>query len=445
MTTSKIRESTGGGMRDGRGRLFIRVTDRANHRTAELAPWATALEEVQARGELVQRWVNRLRRADMDDLVQNFIEQGAALRPTRRRSRRSPRASTASWGARASGTRSPWRRRRQEDTFGDLASRWTSGDLHRLHPDHIVKKASVKDDEERLEKHILPHVKDVPVRAFTRAHGDLVMSKLAPTLKPATRRQVAQLVNRVLRIAMFLGMIDRSPLPPGWLPRVPSADTLSKEGLLPSEEAKLLAGRNEKGEVTVPLPFRVAYAFLHREGMRKSEARALDWSDIRRGEVALDENKTDRPRSWLLQPATRRMLEVWHVMQGKPKSGLVFGAIPGPSWERLADLYREHCQAAGVDRERLFTRKANKLRLRAHDMRAFFITAGMFAGYDAMWITDRTGHTSLSMLRRYARDVRRWRELGDAPVDADVAIPEIAAAIRASAARVHGSKHGSKP
>ena len=128
------------------------------------------------------------------------------------------------------------------------------------------------------------------------------------------------------------------------------------------------------------------------------------------------------------------MLDGWHVMQGKPKSGLVFAAIPGPSWERLADLYREHCQAAGVDRERLFQRKANKLRLRAHDMRAFFVTAGMFAGYDAMWITDRTGHTSLSMLRRYARDVRRWRELGDSPVDADHAIPEIAAAIRASAA-----------
>ena len=65
-------------------------------------------------------------------------------------------------------------------------------------------------------------------------------------------------------------------------------------------------------------------------------------------------------------------------------------------------------------------------------MRAFFITAGMYAGRDALWITDRSGHTTLSMLRRYERDVRRWRELGEAPVDANRAIPELAAAIAAA-------------
>jgi hypothetical protein len=43
----------------------------------------------------------------------------------------------------------------------------------------------------------------------------------------------------------------------------------------------------------------------------------------------------------------------------------------------------------------------------------------MFAGKDALWITDRTGPTSLGMLRTYERDVRRWRELGETPVDAD--------------------------
>jgi hypothetical protein len=36
------------------------------------------------------------------------------------------------------------------------------------------------------------------------------------------------------------------------------------------------------------------------------------------------------------------------------------------------------------------------------------------------------------MLRTYERDLRRWRELGEAPVDADAAIPEIAAAITAA-------------
>ena len=60
-------------------------------------------------------------------------------------------------------------------------------------------------------------------------------------------------------------------------------------------------------------------------------------------------------------------------------------------------------------------------------MRAFFVTAAMFAGKDALWITDRTGHTSLAMVRTYERDVRRWRELGEAPANVAEAIPEVAA------------------
>jgi hypothetical protein len=88
---------------------------------------------------------------------------------------------------------------------------------------------------------------------------------------------------------------------------------------------------------------------------------------------------------------------------------------------------RAHCAAAGIKRDRLFQKKVNKLQLRAHDMRAYFVTAAMYAGKDALWITDRTGHTSLVMLRTYERDVRRWRELGEQPVNVLDAIPEFAA------------------
>jgi hypothetical protein len=130
-----------------------------------------------------------------------------------------------------------------------------------------------------------------------------------------------------------------------------------------------------------------------------------------------------RPRSWVLDPSVARVLGRWKAHQGDPKpSKPVF---PGVAWDRLALIYRAHCEAVGIDRARLFEKKVNKLRLRAHDMRAFFITSGMFAGRDALWITDRSGHTTLGMLRTYERDVRRWRELGEAPVDADVAIPEL--------------------
>jgi integrase len=300
---------------------------------------------------------------------------------------------------------------------------------HRLYPDHIDEKVSVTDDRERLEKYIYPQVGSVQMKVFTRADADRVMAKLPAHLKPGTRRHVAQLVNRVVRLALFTGLVDRSPLPPGWLPRAPNAESIAKESLLPSEEATLLAGRDEAGEVVVPLEYRIAYAFLHREGMRKGEVRRLTWGDIdlKKGIVSLDENKTERPRSWVLSPSMVRVLQAWSDMHPDAESD--DAVFPEVRWEKLAPLYRAHCAAVGIDRERLFQRKANKLRLRAHDARAFFITAGIFAGRDVLWLTDRTGHTTLAMLRRYERDVRRWRELGEGnPVDPDTAISEIATA-----------------
>ena len=62
-------------------------------------------------------------------------------------------------------------------------------------------------------------------------------------------------------------------------------------------------------------------------------------------------------------------------------------------------------------------------------MRAFLTTASIVAGKDIMWTTNRTGHTSLAMVRNYERGARRWRELNEgAPVAVNVAIPEFAAA-----------------
>jgi integrase len=283
-------------------------------------------------------------------------------------------------------------------------------------------------------------VKDVALVAFTREHADGIMAKLPARLKRGTRRQVAQLVSRVLRLAVFTEIIKASPLPPGWLPKAPKPEAMAKESLLPSEEAKLLQGRSEAGEVVVPLNYRVAYAFLHREGMRKGEARRFTWGDVdlAKGILSLDENKTDRPRSWVLTPSVARVLIEWKGKSRDTKtSGLVFIDI---RWEKLAPIYRAHCEAVGIDRARLYEKKANKLRLRAHDMRAFFITAGMFAGRDGLWITDRSGHTTLGMLRTYERDVRRWHELGEAPADAFEAIPEFAFAAASAAA-----KRGSEP
>jgi len=425
--TMKLRESKGGAY-EKRGRLFIRVTIGAQQRRGELLPWCTSLDAAQERANVVQGLVNRLRAAGEVDFVEKVVELGAKADVA------TLDALEGKVTAIAGGkfVRVEPAKKGGPVTFEQFAQRWTSGELHQLYPDHVEEKQSVNDDIERFKKHILPHLKDVPLVAFTREHADRVMTKLPTALKRGTRRQVAQLVSRTLRLAVFADVLKVSPLPPGWLPKAPKPESVAKESLLPKEEAKLLDGRNAAGEVVVPLGYRVAYAFLHREGMRKGEAQRLTWGDVdlSKGMVSLDENKTDRPRSWVLAPSVVRVLDAWKNLSKATKaSDSVFVGI---RWEKLAPVYREHCEAVGIDRARLFQKKANKLRLRAHDMRAFFITAGMFAGRDALWITDRSGHTTLGMLRTYERDVRRWRELGDAPVDAAAAIPEFAAAFAAA-------------
>ena len=54
-------------------------------------------------------------------------------------------------------------------TFRGFAEQWTTGDLHRLYPDHVPAKRSARDDEVRLEKHVYPVVEDVPDWAMDRA------------------------------------------------------------------------------------------------------------------------------------------------------------------------------------------------------------------------------------------------------------------------------------
>ncbi len=437
MTVEKIREAKGGAY-ESRGKFYMRVTVGPQQRRSELLPWCTTLDAAQERANVIQGFVARLRVAGQLDFIEKVIQIGAKAPDV------ATLADVASNVDALAGNAfdriEPPKGQGGPVTFRTFSERWTSGELARRYPDHIEEKASVQDDIERLEKHVYPHVENVPVAAFTRADADRVMSKLSPALKRATRWQVAQVMNRVLNLAEFDGIIEHSPLPRGWLPKQPRSDSIAKESLLPSEEAKLLRGRGAAGETVVPLEYRVLYAFMDREGMRKGEARGLARGDINTDKwiVSLDENKTDRPRSWVLAPDVARMLARW--LKISPDAKATDPIFTGIQWEQLAAVYRSHCGAVGIDRARLYQRKANKLQLRAHDMRAFFTTAAMFAGRDALWITDRTGHTSLGMLRTYERDVRRWRELGEVPVDADEAIPELRAAAITAANAAAGGK-----
>jgi len=159
------------------------------------------------------------------------------------------------------------------------------------------------------------------VDEFSLDHADFVMANLPERsrhgrpLTPATRRQVAQVMGRLMNLAVYPGRYRKeSPIPKGWLPKPGAAK--AKECLYPDEDARLLAGRSvQPGKPGVPLLRRLAYGFLDREGMRTSEMSALRWRDVdlERGRVTLDENKTDDPRDWDLRPDVVEALKRWRA------------------------------------------------------------------------------------------------------------------------------------
>lgn len=283
-----------------------------------------------------------------------------------------------------------------EMTFREFAQLWTSGELAEKYPDHVAKKRSVDDDNERLKNYAYPVVGDVPIARFELIHAKSVMATLPKRLAPSTRRHVAQLLHRVLSLAVFPAEVLKiNPLPRGFLPKL--QDSKAKGWLYPLEYRALL------GESSVSLVRRVLYGFLAREGLRLGEALELRQSSIGWdvGAIRLDRNKTGDPRMWALSPGT---LEALRLLGPK-----MFRELDG---NKLAKIFRRDLKAAGVDRAELFESSATRQPIRIHDLRATFITLALANGRSEQWISDRTGHKSSVMIQRYRRAARSAGELG---------------------------------
>jgi integrase len=177
------------------------------------------------------------------------------------------------------------------------------------------------------------------------------------------------------------------------------------------------------------------YGVLAREGLRVSEALGLTWGDIdfEHGMVILEENKTDDPRSWVLDPGVLEALRRWKRRFARTTfaNTRVFLRPDGGAVDRfwVAERLRKHLKVAGVTRPQIFERSDTRMPLRAHDLRATFVTVSLALGKTEAWVTDRTGHRSSEMIYEYKRQVRSHAEANlGALTPLHEAIPEIAAA-----------------
>jgi integrase len=297
-------------------------------------------------------------------------------------------------------------------TVQELGEAWTKGDLAKEYPDQIHRRRSERDDEIRLERHVYPVVGAVRVRDLTVEECETVMRSISSTLAINTRRNVGLTLGRILTLAVYpLKIITASPFPKGLLPRAPKGKGKALADYRPADDAQLLACAK------VPLAYRLLWGFLAREGMRSSEAIQLRWGDVdlKDGSVVLDENKSDDPRSWPLDPGVVRALKAFKPTGAGPRD-LIFVEENGGEHNRhaLAKTLREHLRAAGLEegaRAKLFEHSKTRLQVRAHDLRAGFVTTALANGRTETWVADRTGHKSHSMIKRYTRQARTAGDL----------------------------------
>jgi integrase len=410
------------------GSFYLRIKLAGDRRTMRLA--ASTRPEAEER-----RAVLASMRADLEgqpaQLVVTFLEKAAGADANGLRDALRLAAGLRSGKVRAASPTSSTGP--AEPTVKSVATDWFNGTLGARFPDYVRRKKTHANDAGRFELYVFPLVGDVPIKAFSLEHAESVMAAIPPTRTPATRRHVAQLLHRLLGMALFpLRLRADNPIPKGFLPRVGSAK--GKVFPYPAEIAKLLACK------AVPLPMRVLYGVLAAEGMRASEALRLTWGSIDavRGVLRLETNKTgDHGRAWALSPGVAPALAAWRELQrdhgvNVSDAARVFVAEDGSELapHNGAEHFRAHLLAAGVDRAELHTRTAYRLPVRQHDLRAAFVTLALAAGRSEAWVTDRTGHRSSAQIYTYKRAARLLHELDLgtlAPLD--TAIPELAATV----------------
>jgi len=279
-------------------------------------------------------------------------------------------------------------------------------------------------DRRRAEQHILSDpiatrrvttISQRDVRGYLDRLGDKRAQVRGPgrafvdssrTISTKTQREAFVLFRSALGYAVELEIIQTNPSQ--HIPLPGSARTKALPYLYPDEEATLVSSE------AVPLPYRLLYGFLAREGMRKSEALRLTWDDVdlARGIVRLDENKSDDPRAWALRSDVIRALSWWRESRSDDSDRVFLGSKGKPLNTLRAHRLRAHLRRAGVTRAELYETTPSRQAIRVHDLRGTFVTLSLAAGKTETWVQDRTGHTTNAMLQRYRRQARTAAEVG---------------------------------
>lgn len=257
------KHKAGGNVYERRGSWFARVSLGGSLRMSRLLATCETREDAEARALLIADFVSRLRAAGQGDMLKRIVEVAADADEAKLAELRiivegiiagvekaRPKKPAPSAGV---------------PTFADWREKWTDGELAKLYPNVVGTKRSANEDALRARKWIEPTVGPLPLTHVTLEHFEEVMRKIPSTSSDSTRRHVAQIMRRVLDLAVYPGKyITANPIPKTAMPRIRKRKL--GRWLYPAEDAQLL--RCE----AVDLGRRLLWGFLLRLGWRKGEA-----------------------------------------------------------------------------------------------------------------------------------------------------------------------------
>jgi integrase len=335
------------------------------------------------------------------------------------------------------------------ETVEQFGERWTSGELYKEFGEvrRLRPKKSARDDHNRLNKYIYPYIGKMHVskvteedveRCFARAHAE-ARKRNGKELSQDTKRHLYMVAHRMFDLAVKPGRL-RSDNPV-------SVDLLPSKGrnkiysfLYPDELLQLL------NCTLVPLVRRVYYASACYTGLRKGTLRVSKWVDFdfEHNVIVALKTKTDVPLMFAqTDPQLPGLVSLMTLLRryrehlGWPNSNaFVISTNLECKKDSEAETLRADLKTAGVTRKILFSESSEVEPLRFHDLRATFVTWARRAGKGEGWISDRTGHITSAMMRRYDRGARSLVDLKYVPFpDLSTAIPELAK--DSNVARIH--------
>lgn len=206
---------------------------------------------------------------------------------------------------------------------------WT---VSRLWEEYKKNKPSLKGivtDENRFQKHIAPILGAREAHEIVPLDVDRLWLKMLKTHKPATVRNVLELLRRIINF----GVSKRISQPIGFTIEMPVVSNLKTEDLTPEELTRLLQAIEEDSNTMAAALMKMALF----TGMRRGELFSLQWDhiDFYRGFILLQDPKGGVDQRIPLNDAARQILE------GVPRDGESPFVFPGRSGQRRVDIKKQ--------------------------------------------------------------------------------------------------------